>query len=172
MQYCVCELARAALRRFARTCNCNRLSSLLSLGPPELQGRVKSSERRGVARGVASENRQAKPGASANAAPSGSPCHCCRARRFPERKSRHKLPCQHLRQYRQRETREGQPERPNKCHNTCAARATRATRRPSRPRRRCLCRPSLTMGACGARRSRTATCYRHSIHLTGGAATN
>ena len=71
MQYCVCELARAALRlSVVRTCNCNRLSSLLAallaLGPSS-----KLAEESWAQMGSSTSGKNiAKPGASANAAPS------------------------------------------------------------------------------------------------------
>ena len=54
------SFARMPYDAIAVACLTSKLSLALA------QGRVKSSERRGVAPGMVSENRQAKPGASAN----------------------------------------------------------------------------------------------------------
>ena len=137
-QRCACRSRGRVIAIACRAC-------LLSLAH-EAPSSLKSGERRGVTPRMVSENRQAKPGASANAAPSPLSVPLLpRAAVSVAPRTLHKLPRQHLLQYRQRKTREGQPETTKKKCRRRAARATRATRRPSRPRRLCLCRRKATM---------------------------
>ena len=144
---CAC---RSRGRVIAIACQAYLLLSLGRRAPRSLN----SLERRGVARGVASENRPGPLRAQRHRA-----LRAIAAARGGLRSARAVIRCLVSTYVSVNTVKRGRGSQKRQKCQPRAARATRATRRPSRPRRRCLCRPNLTMGACGARKSRTATCY-------------